>query len=114
MKKSPVSQSSVLHQHGRHWSAAFIDARFEHRAGRGRIGIGFEFAQVGHQQNRFEQFIQIYFLLGRNFDTITVSPPHSAGIKSAFRELPLHAFELASGLSILLMATMIGTLAALA
>ena len=58
MKTSPTLQRSVLHQHGGDRAAAFVHARFEHRAAARSVRIGLQFAQIGDEQNHFEQLAE--------------------------------------------------------
>ncbi len=55
-------QSPVLHENRRHWAAAFVDTRFQHCAGRRRIRIRFQLAQVGYQQQSLQQLFDSGFL----------------------------------------------------
>ncbi len=97
MKKSPALQRAVLHQNRRHRAAALVDARFQHGAGCRRVGIGFQFAQIGYQQNRFQQFVDTLFLLCGNFHEFGVAAP-LRGQQTQFRKLALHALRLRFGL----------------
>ncbi len=86
-------QRAILHQDRSHGTASFIHARFQHRACRGRIGIGSKLAQIRDQQYRFEQFFYSYFLLRGYFHKLRVAAPlrrHQA----VFGKLPLHALQL--------------------
>ena len=93
MKTSPTLQRAVLHEHGRHRTAALVHARFEHRAAARGIGIGLQFAQIGHQQNHFQQARKILFRFGRDFHHHRVAAPF-LGHQAAVGELALHAFGL--------------------
>ena len=90
-------QSAVLHQDGGHRTASFIDTRFQHRAGRGSVGISAKFAQIGNQQNSFQQFVETDFLFGGNLHEFRVAAPFG-GHQAGFGELALHAFEVGFGL----------------
>ena len=59
------AQRTVAHQHGGHRSAPAIEIGFEHVADGRTIGIGLQIQHVGHQQNHFEQKIEIGFGLWR-------------------------------------------------
>ena len=80
----------------------------------GRAGVGLEILQIGHQQNHFEQQIEILLRACAETGTMTVSPPQSSASRPRSASCCLMRSGCASGLSILLIATMIGTLAALA
>ena len=56
-------QRAVAHQHGGHGTAAAIEIGFEHIADGRTVGIGLQIQHVGHQQNHFEQQIQVRFRL---------------------------------------------------
>ena len=90
-------QRAVLHQHGSNRTAAFVYARFEHRSGRGRIWIGFKFAQIRNQENCFQQLVQTDFLFRGNFHEFRVPAP-LRGHQADFRKLALHAIKLSVGL----------------
>ena len=68
-------QRSVAHQHGGHGAAPAIELRFEHRADGRAIGIGLEVLQVGHQQNHFQQQIEIGLGPGGNGNHHDIAAP---------------------------------------
>jgi len=73
-------------------------------------------ANVGDQADHFEKQVEVDALLGGDFDEDGAFAADGPlfGDEAAVGELLLDALGLASGLSILLTATMMGTLAALA
>ena len=106
-------QRSRLHQDGRDRAAALVQARFDHDAARRRVLGRFQFQHLGLQQQRFEQAVDAVAGLGRHLDELHVAAlffrQHRLG-----HQFLLTRSGLASGLSILLIATTIGTFAALA
>ena len=86
-------QRAVLHQHGGHRAAAPVHAGFQHGAAGGRLGIGAQFAQIGHQQDHLQQLVEILLLLGGDFDHDRVAAP-LLGHQPAVGELPLDALGL--------------------
>ena len=109
MKKSPTLQRAVAHQHRGHRTAAAIElalrAPCPSRDGR----IGLQILHIGHQQNHFEQQIEIRLLRSAETGTMTTSPPQSSASRPRSASCCLMRSGCASGLSILLIATMIGT-----
>ena len=53
------AQRAVAHQHGGHRAAAAVELGFEHRADGRTRRVGLQVLHVGHQQNHFEQQIEI-------------------------------------------------------
>ena len=90
-------QSAVLDENGGDRAAAFVHAGFEHCSGCGGVGIGFELAQVGYQQNHFEQAREILLGLGGDFDHDGVAAP-LFGHQTAVGELALDALGLRVGI----------------
>src|SRR6266853_1568314 len=86
-------QRSRLDHDRRDRAAAFIHAGLEHRAGSGRFRVGLQFAEVGHQQNHFEQLAQVFLLLRGDLDHDGVAAPF-LGHQAAVRELALDALHL--------------------
>ena len=86
-------QRAVAHQHGRHRTASAIELGFEHRAHGGTRRIGFQILHVGHQQNHFEQQIEIRLGPGRNRNHDDVAAP-VFGQQAAIGELLLDALGL--------------------
>ena len=105
------AERAVLHEHGRHRPAALVQLRFEHGAGRVALRIRLQLADVADEQDHFEQQIDVLLLLGRHFDGDRLAAPFFRH-QIELGQLALDALGLAFGLSILLIATMIGTFAA--
>ena len=63
----------------------------------GRVGIGFEILQVGHQQNHFQQQVQVLLRLGGDRHHDRVAAP-ILGQQAAVGELLLDALGLGVGL----------------
>ena len=79
----------------------------------GRSGLALQIEQLGLQQDRFLELVEIGLLERRDFDVEHLAAElfdHDL----VLQQLLAHPLGLASALSILLMATMIGTCAALA
>ncbi len=68
-------ERAVLNKDGGDGAAAFVHAGFKNGAAAGRVGIGFEFAQIGDEKNNFEQAVQTFFLFGGNFDEFGIAAP---------------------------------------
>ena len=86
-------QRAVLHEDGGHRAAALVHARFQHRAGCRRIGIGLQFAQIRDQQNHFQQLVDVLLLLRGNFHEFRVAAPFR-GHQADVGQLALHALRL--------------------
>ncbi len=71
--------------------------RFEHVPMAGRLGIGLQILQIGHQQNHFEQQIEVLLRLGGNRHHDGVAAP-IFGQQAAVGELLLDAVGLGVGL----------------
>ena len=74
-KRVAHAQRAVLNQDRRHRTAAAVEPAFDHRARSQPVRIGLQPLQVGHQQDHFQQQIQILALLGRDFHHHGVSAP---------------------------------------
>ena len=83
-------QRAVLHQHRGHRSAAAIEFRFQHYAGRGALRSRFQLLQVRDQADHFHQQIEIRFLLRGNVDEHRLAAPFFRH-QAAIGELLLHA-----------------------
>ena len=83
------------------------------RPARGRVGSALSSCEVGDQQDRLEQRLEVRPRLRRDVDEL-VSPPHSDGTRPRSTICVRTRCGSASSLSILLTATMIGTPAAFA
>ena len=79
-----------------------------------RLGLALSSLHLGDEQDHLEQRIEVLLLLGRDFDHDGRRRPTLRAPGRGRRARCLTRSALASGLSILLMATMIGTPAALA
>src|SRR6202034_809731 len=55
------AQRAVANQHGCHRAASPIEIGFEYIANGGTIRVGLQIQHVGHQQDHFEQQIEIGF-----------------------------------------------------
>ena len=75
----------------------------------GAVRVGLEIEHFGLQRDRLEQLVEIGPLGRRDFDVERLAA-HRFDQHLVLQELGAHALGLASGLSILLIATMIGTL----
>src|SRR5215470_6710882 len=69
------AQRAVLDQRRRHRASPAVELRFEHRASRLAIRIGFEVENVRRQQNHFEQSVDVLSLLRRDLDHGRVAAP---------------------------------------
>ena len=90
-------QRAVAHQHRGHRAAAPIQFGFQHIAHGRTAGIGLQILQVGHQQNHFQQQIQVSLHLGGNGHHDGVAAP-IFGQQAAIGKLLLDAFGLSVGL----------------
>ena len=107
------TQRAALHQHGRDRTAAAIELGFDHGAFGRTLGVGLEVEDFGLQRDHLEQLVEIGLVLGGDLD-IDDSPPIDSTWTSYCSSSVRTRSGLASGLSILLIATIIGTFAALA
>ena len=97
MNVSPTLQRAVLDEHGRDRTAALVELRFEHRAGRVALRVGLELADVGDEQDHLEQQLEVLLLLGRDFDRDGLAAPflrHQAELG----QLALHLLGVGVGL----------------
>ena len=107
-------QRAALHQHGCDRTTAAIELGFDHGAFRRTLRIGLQIEQFGLQRDHLEQLVEIGLVLGRHLDVDDVAAERF-DLHFVLQQLGTHALgACASGLSILLIATIIGTLAALA
>jgi len=79
----------------------------------GRETFGLEVEQFGLQRDHFQQLVEVGLVLGGDFDIDHVAA-HRLDLYLVLQQLGAHALRLGVGLSILLMAMIIGTFAALA
>ena len=68
-------ERAVAHQHGGHGTASAIQLGFDDGAHGGTAGVGLEVLHVGHQQNHFEQQVEILLGAGRNRHHDDVAAP---------------------------------------
>ncbi len=90
-------QRAVANQHGGHRAAAAIEIGFEHVADGGTVRVGLQIQHVGHQQDHFEQKIEVGLGPGGNRHHDHVAAP-IFGQQTAIGQLLLDAFGLRVGL----------------
>ncbi len=61
-------QRAVLDEQRRHRAARLVHLAFDHRADGVSVGIGFDLDAIGHEQDCFQQVVNVLFFLGRNGD----------------------------------------------
>ena len=110
-KMSPEPQGAALDENGGHRPAALVELGFDDDAVGRAVGIGLEIEHFGLQQDGVEELVEIGALGGRHFDLEGVAA-HALDDDLMGRRSVRTRVGLACGLSILLMATMIGTSAA--
>ena len=108
------AQGAALDEHGRHRAAAAIELRLDDRAFRRAIGIGLEIEDFGLELQAFEQRIETRRRSWPRPRTRGCRRPSNSTTISCCSSSVRTRCGLASGLSILLMATISGTPAALA
>ena len=103
-----------MHQHGRDRATAAIELRLDHRAFGRTVRIGLQVENFGLQPNRLQQPVEVDLLGGRHLDVENIAAEQFDlyFVLQQFGRAPGPAC--ASGLSILLMATIDRHLAALA
>ena len=106
-------QRAALHQHRRDRAAAALELGLEHDALGRAVRVGLQIEQLGLQQDRFLQLVEVGLLERRDLD-IEHLAAELLDDELVLQQFLAHPLGLASGRSILLMATMIGTSAALA
>ena len=57
-------QGAALNQHGGHWAAALVQARFNDQTFGRRINLGFQFHHFGLQQHLFQQVVNALACFG--------------------------------------------------
>ena len=108
------AQRAVAHQDGGHRTAAAVELGFEHGAhGRAAPGLALRSCMSATSRIISSSRSRFVFVLAET-GTMTVSPPQSSASRPRSASCCLTRSGWASGLSILLIATMIGTSAALA
>ena len=90
-------------------AAAAVELGLDDRAARRLVGVGLELEHVGLQQQHLEQVRHALAASSPRPARVTVSPPQSSGTRPWSERPCLMRSRLASGLSILLTATTIGT-----
>ena len=106
-------QRAALDQHGRERAAALVELGLDHRAFGGAVGIGLQLEDLGLQLDRLEQLVEIGLLERRDLDVLDVAAhvlDDDLVLEQLLADLLRHWLP---GLSILLIATIIGTPAAL-
>src|SRR4029077_7759788 len=106
-------QGAALNENGCHWPSATVELGFDDSAFCRPVRIGLEIQNFRLQADHFEELVDIRFLDGGHFHVHHLAAQDSTWISCCRRSVRTRS-GLASGLSILLMATMIGTFAALA
>jgi hypothetical protein len=102
-------QGPALNEDGCDRAAAAIELRLNHGAFGRAIWIGLEVEDFRLQADHFEQLVDIRFLDGGDFDVHHLTA-HRFHLDLMLQKVGADAIGLCVGLSILLMATMIGTL----
>jgi hypothetical protein len=106
-------QRTAPNQNGRHRAASLVQLRLDHTALCGAIGVGLEFQQLGLEQDLLDQRIEAG-LLERGYLHILHLAAHFLDHTSCSSRRSRTRWGFAvSGLSTLLIATIIGTPAAL-
>src|SRR5262249_2031105 len=106
-------QGAALHEHGGDRTAAAIKPRFDHCAFGRPVRIGLELSTSACSAIVSSNLSRLVFSLAETSSSSTSPPSDSTWISCCNNSVRTRS-GLASGLSILLIATMIGTLAALA
>ena len=110
---SPTRRVPRLHDDGGHRAPADLEVGLEHRAPGPALGAGPELLHLGHQGDLLEQVVDAGSCRAET-STVMVSPPQASGTSPRSESCCSTRSGSASARSILLMATMIGTSAALA
>ena len=110
---SPTSQQTLLDHDGRHRTAAHFEVGLEHGADRAPGGPRGELARSRRRGGPARAARRCPFPAARRSPRTMVSPPHFSGTRPCSESCWSTRSGLASGRSILLIATMIGTLGGL-
>jgi hypothetical protein len=102
-----------LNQNGGNRTAATIELGLDHDAFGGAIGVGLQIEKFGLQQDRVEQLVEVELLGGGDLDVEDFTA-HAFDEDFVLQKVGADLLRIGVGLSILLIATMIGTPAALA
>src|SRR5215472_14686131 len=86
------AKSAILDQDSRYGPTALINTRLEDRSASRNIWIGFQFQQIAHEQNHFEESRDILFRFRRDFHHYRVAAPFFRH-QLAIRKLALHALR---------------------
>lgn len=105
-------QRATVDQHGGDRTLALVELGLDHCRLGIAIGVGLEFKQFGLDQDLLDQFVQTLAGLGRYLDVLHVTR-HRLDDDLVLQQALAHLCGFASGLSDLLIATIIGTPAAL-
>ena len=111
---SPTWSVPVWTSARRDGAATLVQLRLDDRADRRAVRVGLELLEVGDEEDHLEQLVEAIARSWRRPATSGTSPPYSSMTTPASVSSVLTRSGLASGLSILLSAMTIGTLAALA
>ena len=107
------AQRAALHEHGADRTAAALELGLDDDAFGGAVGAGLQVEEFGLQMDGFQQLVEVGALQGRHRHLERLAR-HALDDDLVLQQLGAHAVRIRRGLSILLMATMIGTPAALA
>ena len=72
-KDVALAQGAVLHQHRRHRATARVQLGLDHRTRRLTARVGAQLQQFGLQRDGFQQRVQPFAGLGRNFDILHIA-----------------------------------------
>ncbi len=109
-----LADRAVLDQDVRDGTAAAVELGFDDRALRHALRVGLEVARYRRRAGSSRAAGRVFLRWRADTSTVTVVPPHASGIRPSSDSSRLTRSALAPGLSILLTATTIGTLAAFA
>ena len=83
----------ALHEHGDHGAAARIEARLDDHARRLGVRVGRELLDLGEQEDRLEQVLEVLLGLGRDVDEHRLAAP-LLGLEAELGHLLAHALGL--------------------
>ena len=107
------TQRAITYDHSRYRAASAVELGFDDGAGSPRIGIGRQILDFSQQQYAFQQLVYAHPSVRGDLDHHVVAAPF-LGYEAMFHQFRLTRSASAAGRSILLMAAMMGTFAALA
>ena len=90
-------ERAILDQDGRDRAAPSIELRLEHGAGGVPLGVRLELADVGHEQDHFQEQVEVLALLRRHLDHNRLTAPFF-GNEIRIRELALDSLGVDAGL----------------